>query len=79
MRSRSPFLLSIAIAWQPCLQAQLTRESPLLSTLQEQEINAQMGRDFEIISSKLYISLKDKNKILNADASGDFTGERKKI
>ena len=41
--------------------------------------NAQIGRDFEIVSNTLYIILKDKNKILNAHASGDFTGERKKI
>ena len=41
--------------------------------------NAEICRDFEIVSSTLYTILKDKNKILNAYASGDFTEKRKKI
>ena len=45
----------------------------------QEKSNAQICRDFEIVSSTLYTILKDKDKILNAHASGNFTGERKKI
>ena len=45
----------------------------------QEKSNAQICRDFEIVSSTLYTILKDKDKILNAHASGDFPGERKKI
>ena len=45
----------------------------------QEKLNAQICGDFEIVSSTLYTILKDKDKILNAHASGDFTGEKKKI
>ena len=45
----------------------------------QEKSNAQICRDFEIVSSTLYTIFKDKDKILNAHASGDFTEERKKI
>ena len=51
----------------------------IINAVDEQEkSNAQICREFEIVSSTLYTILIDNDKILNAHASGDFTGERKK-
>ena len=54
-------------------------KAAIINAVDEREkSNAQICREFEIVSSTLYTILKDNDKILNFHASGDFTGERKK-
>ena len=56
-----------------------TKASIIEAVEKKNRTNAQICRDFDIPSSTLYTILKEKEKIMKAQSSGDFMGDRKRI